>query len=59
MKYDRETKIVTREHKGKMRPIHLSDVPPLTFWNWIQTKHAHKGMFEDYCEALRGQRNER
>jgi hypothetical protein len=53
MRYDRKTGIVIRERKGKMYPIHLRDVPPLIFWNWIQTKHAHKGMFEDYYEAIK------
>jgi hypothetical protein len=53
MRYDRKTRMVTREHKGKALRIHLSEVPPLMFWNWIQTKHAHKGMFEDYCDAIK------
>jgi len=58
MKYDRYTGIVTRRHKGKIRSIHLRNVPPIVFWNWIQAKYVHKGMFEDYCAALRETKDE-
>jgi hypothetical protein len=50
--YDRTERTIKLGKRGRKWALHA--VPPAVMYEWIREDRVFKGLFEDYCNAIRG-----